>query len=269
MGIYVAPPKMITAETELAPSLYDRPMAGFSGLGYSYFGENPARGGDTPIQRISKWNSASSKGLKAGVDPWKVKGMYSDAGDIEFAKMLYRFQHDIQNCPSPSFGQDTTSTPSWDVTKRGYKNCSNRDGIMGAATMCKIVKTLKSGKGFWKNYWRENLDVGNNMQRFSDSSVCALNCNDIACSQRSTTNCPPCGSSTPAKSVVRGEKVPAGTIIGPKPAPKPKPGPQPQPRPLPVVDEGFDFSNPYFIGGAVILAGTLTYLLVGGKKKKK
>tara|TARA_Y100000004_G_C8943580_1_gene425231 strand:+ start:126 stop:953 length:828 start_codon:yes stop_codon:yes gene_type:complete len=275
MGIYTARPSIVTSNQGLPLSTYQTPMAGLGALGYPYFGANPRMSGMSPFERISLWNRESSKGRKKGVAPWGVKGMYSDPGDINFAKMIYRFQHDYSNCPSPSFGQNVSSTPDWDVTKKGYADCGNRDGMIGHGTMCAIVKvmTLPDASPFWRNWFAANMDLKTNLKNFAKDSKCGVRCADASCQSKAILNCPPCGSGqTGGKSVVdpgadQGSIIPDPFVPtpGPKPGPKPPNGLIDDPviiDPLPEVKEG----NMGLVVGAMVLIGVAGYFLNKDKK---
>jgi len=93
----------------------------------------------------TSWNTNRSAGScsSAGLDPWKVKsgGAYSSKGDAQLAKDVYAFQH------YANYAMLNKAAPE-DVFKDKGPNgdgVSNRDGMLGGATIQWLVCAINSG----------------------------------------------------------------------------------------------------------------------------
>ena len=274
MGIYTAPGQIVFGNDALPQRIGNEPLMG---LGYKYFGEN--RSG---VPGVLNFNPESAKGKK-GAGTWSVKrgSIFSGPGDVKLAEWVYRFQHDYQNCKGYDAGQNLRNASStWDV-RRNIDYCRNRDGMIGNATMCQIVKAIATDVPFWGQFWNKNIDPKANTSHYlrDGAAPCGFLCSDVACDKRSVTNCPPCGDA--AASVTQTTAVgeaqqqsyqppptktcPTGYVLRnngcvrrAQPTPTPPPGPAPAPpniQPSPLVEEE---SNLLLYGG---LAGIA---LVGG-----
>jgi len=178
--------RLLPAESEYTP---------LEGLGYAYFGENP-----TGIAGVLRWNLKSSRGQQ-GPAPWSVRsgGMFKGANDRKLAEYVYRFQHDYQNCPGDDRFTSITSQSEaerFKVTRR-IDYCKNRDGLIGAATICQIARAISTNMPFWGKFWANNLDLKTNLKFYASGKGsekgCSFKCSDVACSKRRVTNCPACG----------------------------------------------------------------------------
>ena len=266
-----------------------------AGLGYVALGKN-----SSGISGVTKFNGDSSVG-KRGAAPWSTKGsFFSGPRDKKLAEWVYRFQHSYQKCPG-SDNHLTIRSQQQAASMDPYKvisYCKNRDGMIGQATACQIVRAITTGVPFWGQFWSSHLDMGANLAHFTTGAGknqgCSFHCRDVACNKRSVTNCPPCGDAreNTTGTGAHNEKndgqqhtiiLPPGAFtnllvpsvlppIAPTPTPRPprpKPTPKPQPEkkkfvPLPTKQEE-DNTMLYVVAGAAILGAAYYYV----KKKKK
>ena len=224
-----------------------------SGLGYVALGKN-----SSGMQGVTQFNLDSSKG-KRGAAPWSTKGsFFSGPSDRKLAEWVYRFQHSYQKCPG-SANHLTIRSQQHAESMDPYKvisYCKNRDGMIGQATACQIVRAITTGVPFWGQFWNDNLDMGANLAHFTTGAGkdqgCSFHCRDVGCNKRAVTNCPPCGDSreNTTSTGAHNEKndgqistvvLPPGAFsnliqqrIFPTPAPTPQPAPRPQPAKCPA-----------------------------------
>ena len=267
-----------------------------AGLGYVALGKNTSG-----MNGVTKFNKDSSEG-KRGAGPWSTRGsFFRGPGDRKLAEGVYRFQHSYQKCPGSDDHLSIRSqghAESMDPYKV-ISYCKNRDGMIGQATACQIVRAISTDVPFWGWFWSTHLNMGSNMAHFTTGAGkdqgCSFHCRDVACTKRSVTNCPPCNDprentiGTGAHGEVNdGQQhniiLPPGAFVtgnlrffplpGPKPpGPKP-PGPKPpapqpdKPKkkfiPQPFTEEE-DNTMLYVIAGAAIVGAAYYYV----KKKKK
>ena len=179
--------RMLPAESEYSV---------LEGLGYAYFGENTSG-----VRGVLSYNLRSSRGELKAPAPWSVRrgGIFSKPNDRKLAEYVYRFQHDYQNCPGADKHQSISSTAAaeaFNVTRK-IDYCKNRDGIIGAATICQIARAISTNMPFWGKFWAENLDLKTNLKFYASGKGsekgCSFRCSQVACNKRRVTNCPACG----------------------------------------------------------------------------
>jgi len=176
------------------------------GLGYTYFGENP-----TGIPGALRFNSRSAQG-RQGPAPWGVRksGIFSGPADRKLAEYVYRFQHDYQDCPGNDDFQSLMSQQDaerFNVRKK-MAYCKNRDGMIGAATICQMARAISTNMPFWGKFWNDNLDLRTNLAFYSSGKGsekgCSFRCSDVACTKRKVTNCPSCKQNALAAGISTG-----------------------------------------------------------------
>jgi hypothetical protein len=255
--VFPAPPHVVLGQNELPQRVGSSPLLG---LGYVKLGGNPSG-----MRGLSRFNVSSSRGEK-GAGPWAVRagGIFTSPSDANLAQWVYRFQHDYQNCPGEG-GQNVRSRSQgegWDPYKR-RTDCENRDGMIGAATMCQIAKAVTTGVPFWGKFWGDNLDLKRNQSFYASGAGseqgCSFLCSDVSCGKRAATGCPPCGSPA-AKTTSTGatNEVNQGQRHTYRPPPGKKIGGRAVPEPIVSVKitEGPDLM---MVGGIVALAGLTLY----------
>jgi len=233
--------------------------AGAAGLGRSYLGQDDiVKDGRGSTYRFNM------KSARGGFDPspWSLKrGYYSNPGDIKFAEDVYRFQHDVQCSSGPSYSRGEFGA---DPYKR-RRDCRNRDGMLGNATMCLIVKAIQTNMPHWGKFWSNRMNLGQNIAQYYGEKVCALKCSEVACNYKAKVGCTPCRSQ---RREVDADII--GDTVAAPPRRKPPARRKPPVRiPVPVVPGQIQTKSAGLGGGGLFLG----VLAIGGiwwlAKKRK